>query len=34
LDIIVVAKTLGITDRDHIIVGLDGHVSLHGMKLI
>jgi DNA repair protein RadC len=32
--IIDVAKPLGITVHDHIIVGKDGHASLRGLKLI
>jgi DNA repair protein RadC len=34
LEIIAVAKTLGLAVNDHIIVGRDGHASLRGMKLI
>ena len=34
LEIIAVAKTLGLAVHDHIIVGRDGHASLRGMKLI
>ena len=34
LEIIAVAKTLGLAVHDHIIVGRDGHSSLRGMKLI
>jgi len=34
LDIIAVAKSLGLTVHDHIIVGRDGHSSLRGMRLI
>src|SRR5208282_6352424 len=34
LDIIAIAKSLGVTVHDHIIVGRDGHSSLRGMKLI
>src|SRR5271169_4954618 len=34
LDIVTVAKSLGVTVHDHIIVGRDGHSSLRGMKLI
>ena len=34
LDIIAVAKSLGVTVHDHIIVGRDGHSSLRGMRLI
>ena len=34
LDIIAVAKSLGVTVHDHIIVGRDGHSSLGGMRLI
>jgi DNA repair protein RadC len=33
-DIIDVAKPLGITEHDHIIVGRDGHASLKGLRLI
>ena len=33
-DIIEVAKPLGITVHDHIIVGRDGHASLKGLRLI
>ena len=33
-DIIDVAKPLGITVHDHIIVGRDGHASLKGLRLI
>jgi DNA repair protein RadC len=29
-----VAKPLGITVHDHIIVGRDGHASLKGLRLI
>ncbi len=32
--IIDVAKPLGISVHDHIIVGKQGHASLKGMKLI
>jgi DNA repair protein RadC len=32
--IVDVAKPLGITVHDHIIVGKDGHASLKGLKLI
>jgi DNA repair protein RadC len=34
LDIIAIAKTLGVAVHDHIIVGRHGHASLRGMKLI
>ena len=34
LEIIAVAKTLGLAVHDHIIIGRDGHSSLRGMKLI
>ena len=34
LDIIAIAKPLGLTVHDHIIVGRDGHASLKGMRLI
>ena len=34
LEIIAVAKPLGVTVHDHIIVGRDGHASLRGMGLI
>ncbi len=33
-DIIAMAKSLGVTVHDHIIVGRDGHASLKGMRLI
>jgi DNA repair protein RadC len=33
-DIATIAKPLGITIHDHIIVGRDGHASLKGMQLI
>jgi DNA repair protein RadC len=32
--IVEVAKPLGISVHDHIIVGRDGHASLRGLKLI
>ena len=32
--IIAIAKPLGISVHDHIIVGKNGHASLKGMKLI
>jgi DNA repair protein RadC len=32
--IVEVAKPLGITVHDHIIVGKDGHASLKGLKLM
>jgi DNA repair protein RadC len=34
LDIMAVAKSLGVVVHDHVIVGRDGHASLRGMKLI
>jgi DNA repair protein RadC len=34
LDIMAIAKPLGVTVHDHIIVGRDGHASLKGMRLI
>ncbi len=34
LDIIAIAKPLGVTVHDHIIVGRDGHASLKGLRLI
>ena len=34
LDIIAMAKSLGVSVHDHIIVGRDGHASLKGMRLI
>ena len=34
LDIIGMAKPLGVTVHDHLIVGRDGHASLKGMRLI
>jgi DNA repair protein RadC len=34
LDIIAIAKSLGVTVHDHIIVGRDGHASLKGLRLI
>jgi len=34
LDIIEIAKPLGVTVHDHIIVGRQGHASLRGLKLI
>ena len=33
-DIIEVAKPLGITVHDHIIVGREGHASFKGLRLI
>ena len=33
-EIIDIAKPLGITVHDHIIVGREGHASLKGLKLI
>jgi DNA repair protein RadC len=32
--IITVASALGISVRDHIIFGKEGHASLNGLKLI
>jgi DNA repair protein RadC len=34
LEIVNVAKPLGIAVHDHIIVGRDGHASLKGLRLI
>ena len=34
LEIIAIAKPLGVAVHDHIIVGRDGHASLRGMRLI
>ena len=34
LEIMAVAKTLGLAVHDHIIIGRDGHASLRGMRLI
>jgi DNA repair protein RadC len=34
LDIIAIAKPLGVAVHDHIIVGWDGHASLRAMRLI
>jgi DNA repair protein RadC len=34
LDIIAIAKPLGLAIHDHIIVGRDGHASLRGLRLI
>ena len=34
LEIVTVAKPLGISVHDHIIVGKDGHASLKGLRLI
>lgn len=34
LDIMTIAKPLGVTVHDHIIVGRDGHASLKGLRLI
>ena len=34
LDIMAIAKPLGLTVHDHIIVGRDGHASLKGLRLI
>jgi proteasome lid subunit RPN8/RPN11 len=34
LEIINVAKPLGIAVHDHIIVGKDGHASLKGLRMI
>jgi DNA repair protein RadC len=33
-EIMEIAKPLGITVHDHIIVGREGHASLKGLKLI
>ena len=33
-EIVEVAKPLGITVHDHIIVGREGHASLKGLKLM
>ena len=33
-EIMAIAKPLGVTVHDHIIVGRDGHASLRGLKLI
>ena len=33
-EIIAIAKPLGVTVHDHIIVGRDGHASLKGLRLI
>jgi DNA repair protein RadC len=33
-DIVDIAKPLGITVHDHIIVGREGHASLEGLRLI
>jgi hypothetical protein len=33
-EIVAVAKPLGISVHDHIIIGKDGHASLRGLKLI
>jgi len=32
--IVAVARPLGISVHDHIIVGKDGHASMRGLKLI
>jgi DNA repair protein RadC len=32
--IVAVARALGISVHDHIIVGKDGHASLKGLRLI
>jgi DNA repair protein RadC len=34
LDIIAIAKSLGVAVHDHIIVGRNGHASLKSMRLI
>jgi DNA repair protein RadC len=34
LEIVAIAKPLGVVVHDHIIVGRDGHASLRGMRLI
>ena len=34
LELMAIAKPLGVTVHDHIIVGRQGHTSLKGMKLI
>jgi DNA repair protein RadC len=34
LEIVNVAKPLGISVHDHIIVGKDGHASLRGLKRV
>ena len=34
LDIIAIAKPLGVTVHDHVIVGRQGHASLKGLRLI
>ena len=34
LEIIAIAKPLGVTVHDHIIVGRTGHASLKGLRLI
>jgi DNA repair protein RadC len=34
LEIVAVAKPLGIAVHDHIIVGKDGHASLKGLRLM
>jgi DNA repair protein RadC len=34
MDIIAIAKSLGVAVHDHIIIGRDGHASLKGMRLI
>jgi DNA repair protein RadC len=34
LDIIAIAKSLGVAVHDHIIVGRNGHASLKGMRMI
>ncbi len=34
LEIMAIAKPLGVTVHDHIIVGREGHASLRGMSLI
>ena len=34
LELMAIAKPLGVTVHDHIIVGRQGHTSLKGMRLI
>ena len=34
LEIIAIAKPLGVNVHDHIIVGRQGHASLRGLRLI
>jgi DNA repair protein RadC len=33
-EIMAIAKPLGVTVHDHIIVGRDGHASLKGLRVI